>query len=95
MTFRFRETQFGNENDFDLEDELSGANLQDEAKLSMLFRVQNHSDVVAFKCQNLVKIENHHKIRSFEDAMELTLAKVSEHCRNQNKVFEKINKATE
>jgi hypothetical protein len=61
----------------------------------MLFKVQNQADVVAFKCENLVKIENHHKIRSYEDAMELTLAKLSEHCRNQNKVFEKLGKNVE
>ena len=73
-------------------DELPGVYQHDNITLSMLFKVQNHSDVVAFKCQNLLKIEGHHKIRSYEDAMELTLAKLSEHCRSQNKVFEKLGK---
>ena len=57
----------------------------------MMFRVQG-TDVMAFRCNNLALIDNHKKIRTYEDAMDLTLAKISEYCRNKNREIEQANK---
>ena len=57
----------------------------------MMFRVQG-TDVMAFRCTNLTYIDNYKKIRTYEDAMDLTLAKISEHCRHKNREIEQANK---
>ena len=53
--------------------------------LCLYFKVQNKSEVVGFRCNNLAVAESQSRIATFQQGMELVLAKISEYCRSKNK----------
>ena len=49
-------------------------------------------DVLAFKCEGLQLTESYSRITSYEEAIDVIFAKISEHCRLKNKEIETVNK---